>query len=146
VSKVIAIVRGAPAGYLGAGWGTPVNAGFVPKPPDGDQLFMGFSVQDRVDLGDDAAVAAAVHAHLPDAEVVRTDGHDWVTDPFSKGTWLAVPPPWFSDGTFEQLREPEGRLLFAGSDIAGEGAGWIEGAVGSGREAAGAAAATLGRS
>jgi monoamine oxidase len=103
-------------------------------------------VQDRVDLGDDAAVAAAVRAHLPDAEVVRTSGHDWVTDPFSKGTWLAVPPPWFSDGTFEQLREPEGRLLFAGSDIAGEGAGWIEGAVGSGRDAAGAAAAILGRS
>jgi monoamine oxidase len=146
VSKVIAIVGGAPAGYLGAGWGTPINAGFVPKQSDGAQLFMGFSVQDRVDLGDDAAVAAAVRAHLPDAEVVRTSGHDWVTDPFSKGTWLAVPPPWFSDGTFEQLREPEGRLLFAGSDIAGEGAGWIEGAVGSGRDAAGAAAAILGRS
>jgi monoamine oxidase len=103
-------------------------------------------VQDRVDLADAAAVSDAVRAHVPDAEVVRTAGHDWVTDPFSKGTWLAVPPTWFSDGTFEQLREPEGRLLFAGSDIAGEGAGWIEGAVGSGREAAADAAALLGRS
>jgi len=146
VSKVVAIVRGAPAGYLGAGWHTPVNAGFVPKSSAGDQLFMGFSVQDRVDLADAAAVSGAVRAHVPDAEVVRTAGHDWVTDPFSKGTWLAVPPKWFSDGTFEQLREPEGRLLFAGSDIAGEGAGWIEGAVGSGREAAADAAALLGRS
>jgi monoamine oxidase len=146
VSKVIAIVRGAPAGYLGAGWRTPVNAGFVPKDGDAEQLFMGFSVQDRVDLGDEAAVTDAVHAHVPDAEVVQAGGHDWVTDPFSKGTWLAVPPTWFSDGTFERLREPEGRLLFAGSDIAGEGAGWIEGAVGSGREAAAAAAALLGRS
>ena len=146
VSKVIAIVRGAPAGYLGAGWGTPVNAGFVPKDGDTEQLFMGFSVQDRVDLGDETAVAAAVRAHVPDANVVQTGGHDWINDPFSKGTWLAVPPTWFSDGTFERLREPEGRLLFAGSDIAGEGAGWIEGAVGSGREAAAAAAALLGRS
>jgi monoamine oxidase len=146
VSKVVAIVRGAPAGYLGAGWHTPVNAGFVPASSDGDQLFMGFSVQDRVDLSDAAAVADAVHAHVPDTEVLQTAGHDWVTDPFSKGTWLAVPPTWFSDGTFEQLREPEGRLLFAGSDIAGEGAGWIEGAVGSGREAAADAAALLGRS
>lgn len=146
VSKVIAIVRGAPAGYLGAGWGTPVNAGFVPKGGEDQQLFMGFSVQDRVDLGDDAATAAAVRAHIPDAEVVQTGGHDWVHDPYSKGTWLAVPPTWFSDGTFERLREPEGRLLFAGSDIAGEGAGWIEGAVGSGREAAAAAASLLGGS
>ncbi|HJX06897.1 MAG TPA: FAD-dependent oxidoreductase, partial [Actinomycetota bacterium] len=144
VSKVIAVVRDAPAGYLGAGWNTPVNAGFVPKPSDEGQLFMGFSVQDRVDLDDAAAVTAAVRAHVPEADVVQTAGHDWVTDPFSKGTWLAVPPRWFSDGTFEQLREPEGRLLFAGSDIAGEGAGWIEGAVGSGREAAAAAAALLG--
>jgi monoamine oxidase len=107
---------------------------------------MGFSVQDRVDLADGAAVAAAVRAHLPEAEVIQTAGHDWVTDPFSKGTWLAVPPTWFSDGTFERLREPEGRLVFAGSDIAGEGAGWIEGAVGSGREAATMAAALLGDS
>jgi monoamine oxidase len=146
VSKVIAIVSGAPSGYLGAGWNTPVNAGFVPKDSGEAQLFMGFSVQDRVDLADDTAVAAAVRAHVPDAEVVRTGGHDWINDPYSKGTWLAVPPTWFSDGTFERLREPEGRLLFAGSDIAGEGAGWIEGAVGSGREAAAAAASLLGRS
>ncbi len=146
VSKVIAIVRGAPDGYLGVGWGTPVNAGFVSKPAGDGALFMGFSVQDRVDLSDEGAVASAVRAHVPDAEVVRTAGHDWVTDPFSKGTWLAVPPPWFSDGTFEQLREPEGRLLFAGSDVAGEGAGWIEGAVGSGREAATGAAELLDRS
>jgi monoamine oxidase len=146
VSKVIAIVRGAPDGYLGVGWGTPVNAGFISKPAGDGALFVGFSVQDRVDLSDEGAVAAAVRAHVPDAEVVRTAGHDWVTDPFSKGTWLAVPPTWFSDGTFEQLREPEGRLLFAGSDVAGEGAGWIEGAVGSGRVAASGAAELLGRS
>jgi monoamine oxidase len=118
----------------------------VPKPGDGAQLFMGFSVQDRVDLSDQAAMRAAVRAHVPDAEVVQTGGHDWITDPYSKGTWLAVPPTWFSDGTFERLREPEGRLLFAGSDIAGEGAGWIEGAVGSGRGAAAAASALLGGS
>ncbi|MFL5790509.1 MAG: flavin monoamine oxidase family protein [Actinomycetota bacterium] len=146
VSKVIAIVREAPAGYLGAGWRTPVNAGFVPQSGDGEQLFMGFSVQDRVDLSNDAAVADAVRAHVPGAEVVLTGGHDWIADPYSKGTWLAVPPTWFSDGTFERLREPEGRLLFAGSDVAGEGAGWIEGAVGSGRDAAATAAALLGRS
>ena len=49
---------------------------------------------------------------------------------------MAVPPTWFSDGTFEALREPEGRVVFAGSDIAAEGAGWIEGAIASGVAAA----------
>jgi monoamine oxidase len=132
VSKVLAVVADAPATYLGAGWGTPINAGFVTKSAGDHRLFMGFSVQDRVDLRDRDAVAAAVRAHLPEATVVATDGHDWVGDPYSKGTWLAVPPSWFSDGTFEALREPEGRVAFAGSDIAAEGAGWIEGAIASG--------------
>jgi len=136
VSKVLAIVRNAPASYLGAGWDTPINAAFVTKPANDGHLFMGFSVAPRVDLADGEAVAAAVRAHLPDAEVVETAGHDWIADPFSKGTWLSVPPPWFTDGTFEALIETEGRLVFAGSDIAREGAGWIEGAVASGIAAA----------
>ena len=70
------------------------------------------------------------------ATVTTSGGHDWVGDRFSKGTWLSVPPTWFSDGTFDALAVPEGRLAFAGSDIAPEGAGWIEGAVGSGVDAA----------
>jgi len=136
VSKVIAIVRDAPTTFLGTGWDTPVNAGFVTKPAGDGRLFMGFSVQDRVDLSDAAAVAAAVNAHLPAATVVATDGHDWVQDPYSKGTWLSIPPGWFSDGTFDALSAPEGRVAFAGSDVAQEGAGWIEGAIASGRAAA----------
>jgi monoamine oxidase len=136
VSKVLAVVADAPASYLGVGWRTPINAGFVTKAAGVNRLFMGFSVQDRVDLSDHDAVSAAVNAHLPRATVVSTDGHDWVGDPYSKGAWLAVPPTWFSDGTFEALREPEGRVAFAGSDIAAEGAGWIEGAIASGVSAA----------
>jgi monoamine oxidase len=136
VSKVLAIVHGAPATFLGTGWDTPINAGFVTKPAGDGRLFMGFSVHVRVDLSDREAVARAVRAHLPEAEVAATDGHDWVSDPFSKGTWLSIPPGWFSDGTFDALSSPEGRLAFAGSDIAREGAGWIEGAIASGRAAA----------
>ena len=143
VSKVIAVVADAPRSYLGAGWDTPINAGFVTTSPGDDRLFMGFSVQDPVTLSDHNAVAAAVRAHLPEATVVATDGHDWVRDPYAKGTWLAVPPTWFSDGTFEALREPKDRVVFAGSDIAAEGAGWIEGAIASGAAAAAHARTTL---
>jgi monoamine oxidase len=136
VSKVLAVVRDAPDSFLGVGWDTPINACFVTKPAADGRLFMGFSAQDRVDLSDRDAVTRAVNAHLPEATVIATDGHDWVGDPYSKGTWLATPPGWFGDGTFEALGEPEGRLAFAGSDIAAEGAGWIEGAIGSGIAAA----------
>jgi monoamine oxidase len=136
VSKVLAIVDGAPDSYIGMGWDTPINAGFVLRPAGDARLFMGFSVQDRVDLSDQTAVAAAVNVHLPEATVTTTGGHDWVSDRFSQGTWLSTPPTWFSDGTFEALAVAEGRLAFAGSDIAPEGAGWIEGAVGSGVNAA----------
>ncbi|MEP6758720.1 MAG: FAD-dependent oxidoreductase [Actinomycetota bacterium] len=52
VSKVLAVVAGAPTSYLGAGWGTPINAGFVTKPAGEHRLFVGFSVQDRLDLSD----------------------------------------------------------------------------------------------
>jgi monoamine oxidase len=136
VSKVLAVVHGAPETYIGMGWDTPINAGFVLRPAGDGRLFMGFSVQDRVDLADHDAVAAAVRAHLPQATVGATGGHDWASDRFSKGTWLSVPPTWFSDGTFDALMVPEGRLAFAGSDIATESAGWIEGAVSSGVAAA----------
>jgi monoamine oxidase len=135
VSKVVAAVRGAPETFVGMGWDTPINAGFVTIPTKDGQLFMGFSVQPRVDLTDHDAVAKAVNAHLPEATVVATDGHDWVSDPYSKGTWLATPPGWFSDGTFDALMTPEGRVAFAGSDITPEGTGWIEGAVASGSAA-----------
>lgn len=136
VSKVLAVVHDAPETYFGMGWNTPINAGFVLRPAGDGRLFMGFSVQDRVDLSDHDAVAAAVNVHLPSAVVDTTTGHDWVSDRFSQGSWLSVPPTWFSDGTFDALALAEGRLAFAGSDIAPEGAGWIEGAVGSGIDAA----------
>jgi monoamine oxidase len=145
VSKVLALVDGAPSTYLGMGWNTPVNAGFVADRADGAQMFMGFSVLPRIDLDDRDAVVAAVGAHLPDATVTATAGHDWIGDPFSKGTWLAIPPGWFSSGVFEELSTPLERIAFAGSDIAREGAGWIEGAVGSGREAAARSLELLGR-
>jgi monoamine oxidase len=144
MSKVLAVVRDAPETFLGIGWDTPINAGFVTKAAVDGRLFMGFSVQERVDLSDHEAMAAAVKAHLPDATVVVTDGHDWVADPFSKGTWLSIPVGWFGDGTFDRLELPEGRLAFAGSDIASEGAGWIDGAIGSGARAAATVLALLG--
>ena len=135
VSKVLAVVRDAPSSYLGTGWDTPVNTGFVSKEAPGGRLFMGFSVQDRVDLADRDAVAARGQAHLPASTVVATAGHDWIADLLLKGTWLAVPPGG-QRRHVRGARRTGGQAAFAGSDIASEGAGWIEGAIGSGIAAA----------
>jgi len=88
-----------------------------------------------IDPADAEAVQEAFRVYLPDSEVLMSDGHDWVADPFSKGTWFGPPPGWETGDADAQIA-PEGRLVFAGGDIASFGAGWIEGAVVSGREAA----------
>jgi monoamine oxidase len=41
-----------------------------------------------------------------------------------------------TDGTMDALAAREGRLSFAGGDVAAVGAGWIEGALSSGKAAA----------
>lgn len=136
-SKVLAVTRGVPAGLAAVGWDTPLQA-MVSLRPVGDdrQLLIGFSGHGRVDATDPIAVTAAVRAFVPDAEVVAHGGHDWSADPYARGTWCALPPGWMTDGTFDALEQPEGRLLFAGGDISADGAGWIEGAIASGHLAA----------
>lgn len=68
--------------------------------------------------------------------------HDWINDPYSKGTWLAWPPGWIDD-VVPHLAAREGRVCFAGSDLWIEGAGYVDGAIGSGAAAAHEALALL---
>ena len=81
---------------------------------------------------------------LPEAELVAIDRHDWNNDPHSLGAWLA-PPLEGEAGLDHENWMPAGRLAFASSDIASENAGWFDGAVVSGEEAAAALARVLGR-
>jgi monoamine oxidase len=136
-SKVIAVATGVPPGLAAVGWAGPLQAIVATRPvaPAG-QLLVGFAGRDRVDASDPTAVTEAVRAFAPGAEVVAHGGHDWTADPFARGTWLGLPPGWLTDGTFAALERPEGRLAFASGDIASTGAGWIEGALASGRHAA----------
>jgi monoamine oxidase len=136
-SKVLAIARGVPAGFGAVGWGPPFQALVATRTlGDDTELLTGFGAQHLVDGNDRAAVEAAIRAYLPDAEIVAHGWHDWTTDPYALGTWCALPPGWLTDGTFDALERPEGRLAFAGGDVAPDGAGWIEGAVASGGRAA----------
>jgi monoamine oxidase len=134
-TKILAIADGMPDGLLMSGWPQPIQTAMVMREVTDGQLVTAFSGIGGVDPTDRDGVQAALRAYVPDATVVVSDGHDWVTDPWSRGTWFAPEPAWFAND-LEALPRPEGTLVFAGSDIAEEGSGWIEGAVVSGHAAA----------
>jgi monoamine oxidase len=134
-TKVLAIADGAPDGLLGVGWPAALQAVIVGGEVPGGRLVTGFSGTRTIKAEDREAVERAMQAFMPGARVLAADGHDWVTDTYSKSTWFAAKPGWFADPQSARA-SIEGRVAFAGSDIAAEGAGWIEGAVRSGSAAA----------
>jgi monoamine oxidase len=104
--------------------------------PGGDRLVVLFAARPHeLPFGDDEAVARAVAQHIPSANIVQTLAHDWNADPFSQGGYLAYRPGQLTR-LGPGLRRPEGRLVFAGSDLAVRWPGMIEGALESGAQAA----------
>jgi monoamine oxidase len=109
---------------------------------DGTQLLVGFGVDARdCDPSDAAGVQRQLDAILPGYELLDATPHDWLDDEFSRGTWAIHRPGWY-EHHHAATREPEGRLLLAGSDLADGWAGFIDGAIESGLRA-GARAASI---
>ena len=80
-------------------------------------------------------VAGGAHpSPVPHAEVVAAAANDWLGDEFSRGTWAIHRPGWYTTHHAE-ARRPEGRIAFAGSDIANGWSGFIDGAIESGLRA-----------
>ena len=141
-TKVLAVAEGFGAATIGVAWGHPLQAAVGTREVPGGALVTGFDGVGLLhDAHDPREIEAALRVFAPETDVRAVDGHDWISDRFSKGTWLSWPPGWAAEIASE-LGRPQGRLAFAGSDIAIEGAGYIEGAIVSGRHAA-AAIATL---
>jgi monoamine oxidase len=61
---------------------------------------------------------------------------DWTSEPWSRGCPVAVAAPRALTSTATTLREPVGRVHFAGTETASEWTGYIEGALESGERAA----------
>lgn len=111
---------------------------------DGSQLMIGFGPDaTRLDVSDHAAVQRQLDAILPGYDLVDATAHDWLADEFSRGTWAIHRPGWY-EHHHAAMQRPEGRVLFAGSDIANGWAGFIDGAIESGLRA-GPRAADLSR-
>lgn len=144
VTKLWMLATGVPERMLAAGWGTPLHWLAVQGPPvstgHGDaQLVVGFAIDGALEIRDDCAVEAALRAYAPDARLLATHSHDWNADPWARGGWLNAPVGWATRGVLDRLAEPHGRIMFAGSDVAPEHAGWMAGAVASGQARARAA-------
>jgi monoamine oxidase len=134
--KVWALLDGVPGGLLALGFGTPLQWLSAEHVVPEGTLVVGFGHETAgLDLSDASEVQAAIRVYAPEARVLAVDAHNWVGDPWSKGTWLAARPGWLTEGLFD-VHERRGRVVLAGSDIAKEHGGWIAGAIASGREAA----------
>ncbi len=77
------------------------------------------------------SVQAFLSRYVPGTEVTETLGYDWVLDPYALGTHCFFKPNQWSR-YLSALRQPEGRLFFAGGDIASGWRGYIDGAIESG--------------
>ncbi|MDP6978534.1 MAG: FAD-dependent oxidoreductase [Myxococcota bacterium] len=88
----------------------------------------------KIDVHSRAAVQDELRRFLPDVEVTDTLAYDWNLDPYSQGTWCVL-----RKGQMKQLahlRESQGRVYFAGGDIAHGWRGFIDGAIESGNRVA----------
>ena len=103
--------------------------------PDGGTVVVGFGHSAAaLSLSDPDAVARAIEDLLPGARVEEIGGHDWVGDPFARETWATYGP-----GTWlrwvPELERIEGRIAFAGSDIARGWGSYMDGAIETGLRA-----------
>ena len=103
---------------------------------DDTSIVVGFGPDaSALDGNDASAVQSALRQWIPDIEVVASVSHDWVADPLAGQTWATFRPGQLAGG-WAALRRPHGRLLFAGGDYAAGWAGFVDGAVQSGLDAA----------
>jgi monoamine oxidase len=117
-----AIRPGHPFGYLAS------DALFE----DGTQLLIGFGRDaSACDAANRTWVQRSLEELLPGYTVVEATAHDWLADEFSRGTWAIHRPGWY-EHHHAAMQRPEGRVLFAGSDIANGWSGFIDGAIESG--------------
>ena len=102
--------------------------------PDGSTLLVAFGLHRDVGEPTFAMVQAAMAAAFPTAEVLDFDWHDWINDPFARGTWVSPTLATLPDYG-PQHWAMRGRIAFAGSDLYSAEQGWFEGALQTARTA-----------
>ncbi|WP_280218174.1 flavin monoamine oxidase family protein [Nocardia neocaledoniensis] len=114
----------------------PINSARTEYRYEGDTLVVCFCGDaTAIDPTDRGAVERALRFFVPDLEVLDVACHDWVSDPYSQGTWVHHRPGYLTQAA-PLLRRPHGRIHFAGGDLAALGVGGIDGAIETGARAA----------
>jgi monoamine oxidase len=136
VAKVWMLVDGVREGALASGRGEGLDWLYAHQVTDRGTLVLGFGLPtSEFDPSDRRHVERALHAFYPEATLLAFHHHDWIGDPWSRGTYVATPA-----GASNAFASAEwvtgGPLHFAGSDIAPAHVGWFEGALLSGRDTA----------
>ena len=141
--KVWLLARDVPVGSLAFGRGEGLHLLYGDRVVNGATLVIGFGWPTAgFDPTDDEHLQRALAAFHPQATLLAHTTYDWIGDPASRGTWVNTPAdrPEVLDADRFPLH---GRVAFATSDIAARDAGWFEGALVSGADAARALQACL---
>jgi monoamine oxidase len=135
--KIWIKAEGAKIGTLVTGGLTGLQWAFAERQStDGNALIVGFGLMDgKFDPFSPTQVEDALKRFFPEARLLAWDWHDWVSDPYSRGTWLALPAASAWIGECEEW-QPEDKLFFASADFAPQTPGWFESAIVSGEAAA----------
>ena len=134
--KVWAELAGVKPGILVTGGGKDIEWALSERATARGALVVGFGLMGRgFDPSKRDQVAQSLRRFFPEGELLDHDWHDWVADPFARGTWVATPLDQAA-AVEAATWAPIGRLAFASSDIAPESAGWFEAAIISGEAAA----------
>jgi monoamine oxidase len=135
--KIWIKARGVKIGTLATGGQSGLRWMFAEREgTDRTALIVGFGLaDDGFDPTSRDDVAASLQRFFPEATLVAWDWHDWVSDPWSRGTWVALPNDalWIAQTT---LWRSQGRVHFASSDYSAHSPGWFEAAILAGEDAA----------
>ncbi|MGY4691454.1 flavin monoamine oxidase family protein [Salibacterium sp. K-3] len=97
-----------------------------------DAILLGFGPDaGRLNPENREEVEKAVRYWIPEAEIIESEGHDWVSDEFAGETWPMQQRNQLTEYLAE-LQRPEDGLFLAGSDYADGWAGFMDGAIESG--------------
>ena len=100
---------------------------------DGDEQTLVAFGRDGADVETDLVWAQReISRVFPEATVLELSYHDWKADEFSRGTWAIHRPGWYTNH-HAAMQAPEGRVIFASADIADGWAGFVDGALESGK-------------
>lgn len=111
--------------------------------PGDEQILVGFGHDGAEVVHDDLAWAQReLDRAIPGCEVIGMRCHDWLGDEFAQGTWGIHRPGWYAHHHAEMQR-PEGRVILANSDFADGWAGFVDGALESGKRGGAWAAAAV---